>query len=75
MESTESGARIARAILREYMTESEMVSCLYFDKAHEFCDANIALYGAFAAIHFREPESASESDANWLNSVAARVFA
>ena len=34
---------------------------------HDFCDANSLMYGAFCALHFREPDPACEDDVKNMN--------
>lgn len=67
----EQSAPIALAILQAHMTADEFSKVSSFADCHDYCDANIALYGAFCAVHFAEPDF--ETDSDWLNALCAEV--
>lgn len=73
IDTTGAGARIALAILQEWIAPHDLATCKDLTATHDFCDSNIALYGAFAAIHFAECDAGKEPDSLWLNVVAGKL--
>jgi hypothetical protein len=72
-DSVGAGARIALAILQEWIAPDDLAKCPGLAATHDYCDSNVALYGAFAAIHFAECDAGQDSDSAWLDAVADRL--
>lgn len=65
-----AGARIAVSILKEWISAEDLARVASGEiHPSDVCDANIATYGAFAAIHFDEPNAANQAHADWINAV------